>query len=324
MFVLLPLPILIRWIFSTYQEQREAVWAPFFEKLVNLTDQTPAKGAIVLRRSLMQKLLAPVVWIAVVIALARPQWVEEPITKIQSARDLMIAVDLSGSMEAEDFTDAEGNKINRLEAVKLVLDDFIARRKGDRLGLIFFGNAAFLQVPFTQDYDTFRILLDEAQVRMAGPQTMLGDAIGLSIKLFEESDVENRVLILLTDGNDTGSKVPPIKAAKIAKQKEITIYPIAIGDPETVGEDVLDVETLQKMAELTGGAYFHANNREELEQIYQGLDQLEPEQFESLSYRPKRPLFQWPLAVFLVLMIGYHSINALNSLRKQRKKEIME
>ena len=289
-----------------------------------MTGQTPAKGAVVLRRSLMQKLLAPVVWIAIVTALARPQWVEEPITKIQSARDLMVAVDLSGSMEAEDFSDAQGNRMTRLEAVKRVLDDFIARRKGDRLGLIFFGNAAFLQVPFTQDYDTVRLLLDEAQVRMAGPQTMLGDAIGLAIKLFEESDVENRVLILLTDGNDTGSKVPPVKAAEIAKQRKITIYTIAIGDPETVGEDKLDIETLQKMAELTGGSYFHANNRGELAQIYQQLDQLEPEQFESLSYRPKRPLFHWPLGLFLVLMIGYHSLNAVNSLRKQRKSGVME
>jgi Ca-activated chloride channel family protein len=279
---------------------------------------------VVLRRSLVQKLLAPVVWIAIVTALARPQWVEEPITKIQSARDLMVAVDLSGSMEAEDFSDAQGNRMTRLDAVKRVLDDFIARRKGDRLGLIFFGNAAFLQVPFTQDYETVRLLLDEAQVRMAGPQTMLGDAIGLAIKVFEESDVENRVLILLTDGNDTGSKVPPVKAAEIAKQREITIYTIAIGDPETVGEEKLDIETLQKIAELTGGSYFHANNRDELAQIYQQLDQLEPQQFESLSYRPKRPLFQWPLGLFLVLMIGYHSLNAVNSLRKQRKSGVME
>ena len=317
-FALLPLPLIVKWLFPVYQEWRESVRVPFFQVLVDLTGQTPAKGTVVLRRGLMQTFLTLVAWISIVTAMARPQWVEEPITQIQAARDLMIAVDLSGSMEAEDFTDAGGNKIDRLQAVKLVLDDFITRRKGDRLGLIFFGNAAFLQAPFTQDYDTLRLLLEEARVRMAGPQTMLGDAVGLSIKLFEESEIENRVLILLTDGNDTGSRVPPIKAAEIAKERGITIYTIAIGDPEAVGEEELDIESLQKMAELTGGSYFHANNREELEQIYQQLDRLEPEQFESLSYRPKRPLFHWPLSIFVVLMIGYHSLKAVGSLRKRQ------
>ncbi|MCP4399355.1 MAG: VWA domain-containing protein [bacterium] len=320
MFLLLPALFLLRRILPVYQEQREAVQAPFFDKLVELTGQTPSKGAVVLRPSPLQKGLLLVGWVLVVTALARPQWVEDPIVKIQSARDLMIAVDLSGSMEAEDFTDKQGNRINRLDAVKLVLDDFIARREGDRLGLILFGNAAFLQVPFTQDYDTFRILLDEAQVRMAGPQTMLGDAIGLSIKLFEESDVENRVLILLTDGNDTGSKVPPPKAAEIAAQKDITMYTVAIGDPETVGEDKLDIEALQNIADMTGGSFFHANNREELETIYEQLDKLEPEEFESLSYRPKRPLFHWPLGIFLIVSVLYHAVNALKSFRKTQHR----
>ena len=127
-------------------------------------------------------------------------------------RDLMVAVDLSGSMEAQDFTDNEGNSVDRLTAVKQVLDEFFARRDGDRVGLILFGSAAFVQVPFTDDLDVVRELLNEAQIRMLGPKTMLGDAMGLAINLFERSEVDERVLVVLTDGNDTGSLVPPERA----------------------------------------------------------------------------------------------------------------
>ena len=141
---------------------------------------TPAKGGVLLRKSLLQRLLAPLVWVAAVVtAVARPQLVEPPIEKIESARDLMLAVDLSGSMETRDMFDADGERINRLDMVKLVLDDFIARRDGDRIGVIVFGDQAFLQAPFTQDHDLVRTLLDQVEPGMPGPQTMLGDAIGL-------------------------------------------------------------------------------------------------------------------------------------------------
>ncbi len=265
--------------------------------------------------------LLPIAWLLLVGAMARPQWVEEPITKIESGRDLMLAVDLSGSMETADFLDPDGQKIERLKAVKLVLNDFIKRREGDRLGLIFFGTQAFLQVPFTQDFETFRLLLDEAQVNMAGPQTMIGDAIGLSMKLFENSETQNRVLILLTDGNDTGSKVPPVRAAGIAAQKGVTIHTIAMGDPETAGENEMDVDTLKEISEVTGGQFFQAVDREELEQIYQKLDDLEKVEFETLSYRPRRPLFFYPIALLLVLLISFHLIAAAGSLLRRRGKK---
>jgi Ca-activated chloride channel family protein len=176
-------------------------------------------------------------------------------------------------------------------------------------------------VPFTQDFETFRFLLDEAQVRMAGPQTMIGDAIGLSIKLFENSETQNRVLILLTDGNDTGSKVPPVRAAGIAAQNGVTIHTIAMGDPETIGENKLDIDILKEISEVTGGEFSQAMNREELEQVYRKLDELEPLQFETLSYRPRRQLFFYPIALLLVLMIFYHLLAALSSLIHTRRKK---
>jgi Ca-activated chloride channel family protein len=313
LFLLLPVPFVVWWLAPPYKERREAIRTPFFDQLAELTDKPPASGAVIQRRSWIQRLLLPLCWGLLVAALARPQWVEDPITKTESARDLMIAVDLSGSMEAMDFNDPSGEPFDRLSAVKMVLDDFMARRTGDRLGLIFFGTAAFLQVPFTQDHDTCRTLLEEAQVRMAGPQTMLGDAIGLAIKLFEKSQTVNRVLILMTDGNDTGSKIPPIKAAEIASQHDVTIYCVAIGDPETTGEQKLDETTLQEIAVQTGGRFYRAIDRDQLEQIYQDLEQLEPQEFETLSYRPKRALFHWPLGSAIILILGYHSLLALAS-----------
>jgi Ca-activated chloride channel family protein len=320
MFALLVLPFFVRLLTKPYKEQREAVQAPFFERLREITGQTPGRGAVILRPRFFQKLMMPIAWILIVSALARPQWVEDPITKIESGRDLMLAVDLSGSMDTRDFLDKEGNRIDRLEAVKLVLDDFISRREGDRLGLILFGTAAFLQVPFSQDYDTFQILLDEAQVRMAGPQTMIGDAIGLAIKLFESSESENKVMILLTDGNDTGSQVPPSRAAGIASQNDVVIHTIAMGDPSTAGEEALDIEALQEISEFTEGQFFMGMNREELENIYRQLDELEPLEFETLSYRPKRPLYFYPIGAFLVIYIIYHLMMASRSLVRRKEK----
>ena len=152
----------------------------------------------------------------------------------------MVAVDLSGSMQATDFTQTDGSRINRLQAVKLVLNELAQQRQKDRLGLLVFGSAPYLQVPFTEDHATWRVLLEETEIGMAGQSTVFGDAIGLAIHLFEDSTTENRVLIMLTDGNDTGSTVPPVEAAKVAQAYGIRIYTIAIGDPATVGEEKLD------------------------------------------------------------------------------------
>jgi Ca-activated chloride channel family protein len=222
-------------------------------------------------------------------------------------------------MDTRDFVDPEGNRIDRLEAVKQVLDDFIARREGDRIGLIVFGDAAHLQVPFTLDHDTCRLLLDQTRIGMVGQQTMLGDAIGLAIQLFEAGEAEERVLILLTDGNDTGSKVPPTKAARIAADRGVTIHTVGVGDPAASGDDLVDVEALQGVASVTGGQAFMAENRSELEEIYAQLDAIEPQEINTLSYRPRTPLFQYPVGAATVLIFVYHLIMALAaSLRRRR------
>ena len=320
--LLLPLPLLVYWLMPPYREQKEAVRAPFFRELAAKAGPEATTGAVVLQRNLWQKLLLPLVWLLLVLAAARPQWVDDPITQIESARDLMLAVDLSGSMETRDFTDPEGEQVDRLTAVKLVLEDFVTRRETDRLGLVLFGNAAFLQVPFTLDHQVFLQLLDEAQIGMAGPQTMLGDAIGLGIKAFEASEADQKVLILLTDGNDTGSRVPPPKAAEIAAQNDIRIYTIGVGDPASAGEAPLDEPTLRQIAQATGGQFFRANDLTELEGVYQQLDELEPLEFETYSYRPKHELYHWALAVVLALVLFYHLTMALWHFVRSRRARV--
>jgi Ca-activated chloride channel family protein len=308
LFLLLPLPWLVRAWLPAYQERKSAVRVPFLRRLAGLTGQTKESTVATARRPVSQWLILGLTWLLVVGAAARPQWLEEPIIKQLPMRDLLVAVDLSGSMEARDFTDSSGNAVDRLTAVKQVLDAFFARRDGDRVGLILFGSAAFVQVPFTDDLEVVRELLDEAQIRMLGPRTMLGDAMGLAINLFERSEVEDRVMIVLTDGNDTGSLVPPGRAAEIARDNGVVVHTVAIGDPTAVGEQALDEETLEDIAKITGGGYFHANDREELEAIYQHLDAINPRQVDTQSYRPLTELFHWPIAAAMLLTLLYVTI----------------
>ena len=306
LFLLLLVQPLVWWLSPPYKEQREALQIPYLQRLAALTRQTPSKGAVVLRRPRALVFLLPLWWVLIVVALARPVWLANPIEKTESTRDLMLLVDLSGSMETDDFKDPQGKKISRLDAIKMVLGDFIERRKSDRLGLIVFGNEPFLQVPFTRDHEVVRTLLDQTKTKMAGPQTAIGDAIGLAIKHFESSKSEHRVVVLLTDGNDTGSKVPPRKAAEIASQRGIMVHTVAVGDPTAAGEGKMDIEALQAISSATKGSFFRADDRVGLDAIYRELDEIEPEKIKTISYRPKYPLFQWPAGVVLVTFMAYH------------------
>ncbi len=317
--ILLPVPFVVFRLLPAYRESRVSIRVPRLRRMAGLTGRQPSSGAVILSRSTIAWFILAVSWACALAALARPQLIGNPVTRNIPARDLLLAVDLSGSMETRDFLDAEGNQVDRLTACKQVLDEFLTRREGDRVGLIFFGSAAFVQAPFTEDLELCRTLLDEAQVRMAGPQTVIGDAIGLALSVFERSDQEDRVLILLTDGNDTGSQVPPAEAARIAKDQGVTIHTIAVGDPEAVGEEKLDEEALEDIAQATGGGFFRANDREQLEAIYQRLDQLESRELETESYRPKTDLYYWPLGGFLLIGLcyyGFHTIRQPNRIAK--------
>jgi len=317
---LLALPLLMR-LLPAYKESRDSIRVPFFDKLVELSEQRPEKGAMVLRRDRAQQFLVNFMWLCLVLAASKPEWIAPPIEQQKSGRDLMVAVDLSGSMQATDFTLPNGTTVDRLEAVKFVLAELGDQRSSDRLGLIVFGNAPYLQSPFTDDHTVWTQLLSETEIGMAGQSTAFGDAIGLAIKLFRESNSDNRVLIMLTDGNDTGSMVPPIDAAKVAATQAIRIYTIAIGDPASVGEEALDIATLQRVSELTGGRYFQALDREQLADAYRAIAALEPELYETISFRPRQSLHWLPISIALSLYLLYHSVGAWQTWRRLRSTD---
>ncbi len=257
---------------------------------------------------------ATIAWLLLVLAAARPQWVGEPVELPVSGRDLMMAVDLSGSMEEQDFL-LDGEVVNRLVATKAVAGQFVERRPGDRIGLILFGERAYLQTPLTFDRKTVITLLNESAIGLAGKKTAIGDAIGLAIKRLKDKATESRVLILMTDGANTAGEVQPIKAAELAARAGLKVYTIGIGADAVVvrslfgGKRVvnpsrdLDEKTLTTIAKQTGGRYFRARNTEEFKQIYALLDELEPVDQAPQVYRPTEALFYWPLALALLLAL---------------------
>lgn len=315
--LLLPLPWLAWRYLPDYREARSAVRVPFFTGMSRAVGEKPAaSGSQGNRRQLLLNLL---VWGLLVLAIARPIWIEKPIERQQPVRDLVLAIDISQSMQTEDFTDANGQKIDRLTAVKQVVQGFIQRRKDDRLGLILFGSGAYPQAPLTLDHTSLALLLDDSGIGMAGPNTAIGDAIGLSLKLLDAAHEQEKVLILLTDGNDTSSAITPEHAASMAAAKGVVIHTIGIGDPSASGEAKVNLSALQQIAETTGGRYLRAENRDTLDQVYATLDQLTPHQVKTLSHQPKRDLFWLPLTAALSLLALYHLIAAAWRHRPRRE-----
>jgi Ca-activated chloride channel family protein len=306
-FYLLPLPLLA-WLLPRANRQEAALKTPSFNRLKRLSAELEPQSSRMLWRSLVVLL-----WLALIIAGSQPKWVGDAITLPSSGRDLLLAVDISGSMGTEDMR-LSGQMVTRLAAVKAVVGEFVERRRGDRLGLILFGSQAYLQAPLTFDRKTINTLLMETPLGIAGGKTAIGDAIGLSVKRLLDRPAANRVLILLTDGVNNVGEVSPIQAAKLAAQEGITIYTIGFGADEmevsgllfnrTVNPSAeLDTETLTEIAGLTGGLYQRARSTAELASIYLALDELEPIEVEQETYRPEKSLFFWPLGSALVLSL---------------------
>jgi len=305
-FVLLPAPLLVYWLLPPHRERVSALRVPFFQDLISAADTEARSGAVVLRKKFFQLTVMMLIWGCLVIGIAKPEWVGEPINRIEAARDIMLAIDLSGSMDYADFPGEVGRNVRRLTAVQRVVDRFIAERETDRIGLIVFGNRAYLQLPFTRDVTTARALVDLMDVGMAGPKTAIGDAIGLAIRSFESSEVEQRLLILLTDGNDTASKMTPINAAEIARLNGVEIYAIGVGDPEAQGEDRVDFATLMTLAERTGGQFFKAEDEASLAEVYKRIDAMTPGEVYTQTWRPRESLVHWPAGAALLLgLLGY-------------------
>nr|WP_253913184.1 VWA domain-containing protein [Pseudoruegeria sp. HB172150] len=313
---MLPLPILVWRFLPPYRHRVEALRFPFFRRIAQAAGAEAKPGAVVLARTRLQMMAAIAVWVLTLLALAQPQRVGAPIEQTKAARDVVLAIDISGSMDARDFENEEGQRVQRLAAVKDVVSEFIEGRDGDRMALIVFGTKAYVQAPLTEDLETVIALLDRTEVGMAGPHTALGDAIGLSIRTFEASEIEQRLLILLSDGSDTASAMSPVNAAEIAASEGVEIYTIGVGDPDATGEDKVDLAALQDIASRTGGAYFYASDEMALTAVYDRIDALAPRETETLSYRPRRSLAHWPMG--LAVLIGIGTVAALHFSSRRR------
>ncbi len=300
--LLLPLPWIIFKFFPEETQQAEI-------KLAYLPDSQHNSKP----KQLVQKALSVGVWALLVIACARPVWYGDPVDFQPKYRDMMLVVDLSGSMQKEDMN-YNGEYIDRLTAVKKVLSDFVAKRQGDRLGVVLFGDHAYLQTPLTADRKTVMQQINQTVIGLVGNSTAIGDGIGLGTKTFVDSDAPQRVMILLSDGSNTSGVLDPIEAAKIAKKYNATIYTVGVGAGEMMVKDFLmtrkvntasdlDEQTLTKIAEMTGGQYFRARDAKELEKIYDTINQLEPVSSETQTWRPQSEWFPYPLGAALALSV---------------------
>jgi Ca-activated chloride channel family protein len=307
-FALLPLPWLARRLLPEAEpEPQAALRVPFYARIHRLAAEIGQTRP----RANASLWLPWLIWLLLLTAAARPQWLGPAVSVPLSGRDLMLAVDLSGSMQIPDM-ELHGSRADRLDTVKDVAGRFIDRRMGDRLGLILFGTRAYLQTPLTFDRATVHSMLDAAVVGLAGKETAIGDAIGLAVKRLRDHPRESRVLVLLTDGANTAGEVPPLQAAKLAASSGIRIYTIGVGATRMEVEGFfgtrlvnpsadLDEATLRGIAERTGGRYFRARNTGELQDIYRSLDRLEPTVTDSAVFHPRAALYYWPLAAALLL-----------------------
>lgn len=307
-FALLPLPLVMRLLLPAADSGEAALKVSFLNELEGLSGRR-ARAHLPVWRQRAPMLL---IWLLLLIAAARPQWLGEPLPVAASGRDLLIAVDVSGSMDYPDMQ-WKGDEVSRLVLVQHLLGDFLEGREGDRVGLILFGSQAFVQAPLTFDRRTVRVWLDEAKIGIAGKNTAIGDAIGLALKRMRLRPAHSRVLVLVTDGANNGGQIDPVTAARLAAEEGVRIYPVGIGaDPEESGLQSLlglnpsldlDEPTLKQIAEISGGQYFRARDGDQLEQIRAALDALEPVAQQPTQTRPAIALYHMPLAGALLLSL---------------------
>jgi Ca-activated chloride channel family protein len=299
----LPLPWLMRWL-PRRADTAPALRVPYAAGALAALGQSSSSGA-----GRIGRLLLWLAWICLCVALARPQQLGEPIAPPQQGRQMMLAVDVSGSMSEQDMM-LGAQIVQRLTAAKAVLADFLDRRAGDRVGLLIFGERAYTLTPITADLATVRNQLTDSDVGLAGRDTAIGDAIALAVKRLREQPEGQRVLILLTDGVSNAGVLPPLRAAELAKAEGVRVYPVAFGGDGgmslfgvqiAAGEDPVDEATLKRIAALTGGRAFRARNTDELAGIYAELDRLEPITAAGAAVRPRIERYAWPLALAMLL-----------------------
>lgn len=331
MLLALPLPFLVRYLMPAVVGTQDAgLKVPSFKIFAVLKDRSEVEQLLNWRFW-----LSMIAWVLLVLAAAKPEHIGDELEVPVSGRNLMLAVDLSGSMDAKDF-EIGSRRVDRLTATKAVASDFIGRREGDRIGLILFGERAYLQVPLTLDRETVKTLLLEAFIGLAGEKTAIGDAITLAVKRIHDQgeDAQEQVLILLTDGANTAGEIDPLKAADLAQQIGLRIYTIGIGAEQMVVSSItggmrrvnpsadLDETTLTQIATMTGGRYFRAKDTAGLQEIYRLLDEMEPVAEPEAGFRPVKSLYFWPLAGAFVLAVFLAAMNLLAGFNLGRERKV--
>lgn len=315
-FYLLPLPLLVIWLLPAVRISKKSLWAPFFKYAAQSSGEKPMSGVKQVKRPWLRQIILWLCWVLMLLGLARPQLVGEPDLVVKTSRNFLLVADLSFSMAQKDW-DLEGEKVSRWDAVKHLMGEFIKERQGDRMGTILFGSNAYTLAPFTSDTEALKQLLDDTDVGMAGQQTNIGKAIGKSIALFDNDTLPKKVMLLLTDGADSGIGVSPFDAAELAHQDSIVIHTIGIGDPTRPGAD-LDEEALEHISELTGGEYFLAKDVSEMERVFDLLDEIEPVEYEEETYVPVEELFYYPVfAIFSLSFVLQFFVNLLNLFKRK-------
>lgn len=285
-----------------------ALKVPFFAAMIGIAGQE--KRSFKAQSSLLTPTL---IWVLLIVALAGPRWVGAPKPVERDGYNLMMALDLSGSMEIPDMM-LKGRPASRLNVVKSAAERFVRDRSGDKIGLILFGSRAYLQTPLTYDRHTVLTRLEDATVGLAGKTTSIGDAVGLAVKRLDKVPPKGRVIILLTDGANNSGILEPLKAAELAKNESIKIYTIGLGaaaDPRALTNGFLmqnasadlDEDTLKEMSAMTGGLYFRATDTETLRSIYKTINQLETVKHEQVNVRPQVEYYPWFVGLALLLCL---------------------
>lgn len=320
MLLALPIPILVWRLWRPAPENGGgALRVPFYARFSALRDEPGSQG----NRARAVVSIKAVLWSLLVLAAARPVWIGDAQPVTSHGRDLMLALDLSGSMETPDF-ELQGQALERLSVVRAVAKNFVEEREGDRVGLVLFGSRAYLQAPLTLDHPTVIQMLDESEIGLAGEETAIGDAIGLAVKHLRDRPADERVLILLSDGANNAGVLEPVQAAQLAAAEGIRVYTIGLGTGAQMvrtafgtrlapGAGQLDETTLKKVAELTGGVYFRARDTASLLGAHAQIDALETTEGEAVTVRPTQALFYWPMGA---AMIGAVGLLGLASLRE--------
>lgn len=307
MILLLPLPLVFMYILKVKQNKITSNATFIFPKLQYIKN-IYSKNDISYRGAKFQKILLGLAWALLVISLMRPELINDVAYSKNVGYDLMLAVDLSRSMDIVDFSE-HGKPVSRIAATKKVVSNFVRNRGGDRVGLIVFADQAFLTIPLTLDTLAVTKLLNNLLVGMAGELTAIGDAIAIGVQNLRNRPLASRILILLTDGEDTASRILPIEAAQIAKDSNIKIYTIGIGNK-------LDETLLEKVADLTGGIYYKVTDVNSLQRVYQQIDQLEKTEAAQKVLLIRTPLYHWFLGSGLLLLMVLYVFSNLSKVKK--------